>query len=105
MYASFNYFELEMTKRQAKSVSHLGSCDNDVEILLQDKKIKRQLKKIPDDKLRTELKEMGIDLENIQTRHDLEMYIVWIAGGNIMDDVKEKIRKNDPKLYYSKPIR
>lgn len=87
MYASFNYFEIEMTKRQAESVSHPGPCDADVEILLQDRKIKRQLKKIPDDKLRTELKEMGIDPENLQTRHDLEMYIVWIAGGNIMDEI------------------
>ena len=105
MYAQFNRFEIEMTKRQAESVSHPGPCDNDVEILLQDKKIKRQLKKIPDDKLRTELREMGIDPENLQTRHDLEMYIVWIAGCDIYEDIKEKIRKNDPKLYYSKPIR
>lgn len=87
MYASFNHFEIEMTKRQAESVSHPGPCDADVEILLQDRKIKRQLKKIPDDKLRMELKEMGIDPENLQTRHDLEMYIVWIAGGNIMDEI------------------
>jgi len=92
MYASFNYFEIEMTKRQAESVNHPGPCDNDVEILLQDKKIKRQLKKIPDDKLRTELKEAGIDPENLQTRHDLESYIIWIAGGNIMDEINDKDR-------------
>jgi len=92
MYASFNHFEIEMTKRQAESVNHPGPCDNDVEILLQDKKIKRQLKKIPDDKLRTELKEMGIDPENLQTRHNLEMYIVWIAGGNIIDEINDKDR-------------
>lgn len=105
MYAQFNHFEIEMTKRQAESVSHSGDCEQDVNILLQDKKIIRQLKKIPDDKLRTELKEMGIDPENLQTRHDLESYIVWIAGCDIYEDIKEKIRKNDPKLYYSKPIR
>jgi hypothetical protein len=92
MYASFNYFEIEMTKKQAESVSHPGPCDDDVEILLQDRKIKRQLKKIPDDKLRMELKEAGIDPENLQTRHDLEMYIIWIAGGNIMDNIHDKGR-------------
>lgn len=92
MYASFNYFEIEMTKIQAESVSHPGPCDADVEILLQNKKIKRQLEKIPDEKLRTELKEMGIDPENLQTRHDMEMYIVWIAGGNIMDNIHDKGR-------------
>lgn len=92
MYASFNHFEIEMTKRQAESVSHPGPCDADVEILLQDRKIKRQLKKIPDDKLRMELKEYGIDPENLQTRHDLEMYIIWIAGGNIMDEINNKNR-------------
>jgi hypothetical protein len=92
MYASFNHFEIEMTKKQAESVSHPGPCDADVEILLQDRKIKRQLKKIPDDKLRMELKEYGIDPENLQTRHDLESYIVWIAGGNIMDNIHDKDR-------------
>ena len=105
MYASFNYFEIEMTKRQAESVSHSGDCEADVNILLQDKKVIRQLKNIPDDKLREELKEYGIEEENLQTRHDLESYIVWIAGCDIYEDIKEKIRKNDPKLYYSKPIR
>jgi len=50
------------------------------------------LKNIPDDKLREELKEYGIEEENLQTRHDLESYIIWIAGGNIMDEINDKDR-------------
>ena len=92
MWATFNRFGIEMTKRQAESVSHSGDCENDVEILLQDKKIKRQLEKIPDKELYSELKETGIELENLQTRHDLEVYIIWIAGCNIIEELREKKR-------------
>lgn len=84
MYASFNRFEIELTKRQAESVSHSGPCDNDVDILLQDKKIIRQLKKIPDDKLKEELKEYGAwNDEELQDRKANEQRIIWIAGCNI----------------------
>lgn len=89
MYAQFNRFAIQMTKDQALNVSHSGSCDSDVAYLLQDKKIIRQLKKISDDDLRAELKEYGAwDTEELNNRSDNEARIVWIAGGNIADEIR-----------------
>lgn len=88
MYASFNHFEIEMTKEQAHSVTHSGKCDIDVEILLENPKIKRQLKKITDEKLAAELKEYGAwDEEELKDRKANEQRIIWIAGGNIIDEL------------------
>ena len=90
MRTQFNYFKIEMTRKQAESVSHSGDCENDVNILLQDKKIIRQLKKIPDDKLRAELKEYGAwSDEELNDRKANEQRIVWIAGGNIAENLNK----------------
>ncbi len=91
MHAQFNYFEIEMTRKQAESVSHSGDCENDVNILLQDKKIIRQLKKITDDKLIAELREYGAwEDEELQNRRDNEQRIIWIAGCNIIEELCSK---------------
>ena len=90
MFVQFNGFEIEMTKSQAASVSHAGQCDSDVKILLQDKKIIRQLKKISDEKLASELREYGAwDEKELSDRSDNEERIIWIAGGNIIDDLRK----------------
>ena len=86
MIAQFERFTIEMTKEQALSVSHPGPCDNDVEFLLADKKIKKQLAKISDNDLQEELRSSGAwTKEQLQNRKDNEMRIVWIAAGNICD--------------------
>ena len=91
MYALFNRFEIELTKKQAESVSHSGDCEQDVNILLQDKKVIRQLKNIPDDKLREELKEYGAwNDEELQDRKANEQRIIWIAGCNIIEELYSK---------------
>lgn len=88
MFALFNQFEIQMTKEQAHSVSHMGQCDADVDILLEDPKIKRQMKKIPDEKLAAELKEYGAwDEKDLADRKANEQRIVWIAAGNIIEDL------------------
>jgi len=87
MYAQFNNFEIEMTLKQAQSASHSGSCDNDVNELLQLPKIKRQLAKIPDDKLVKELSEYGAwDETELANRQDNESRIVWIAANDITEE-------------------
>lgn len=85
MIAQFNRFEIEMTKEQAYSVTHPGKCDADVEILLENPKIKRQLKKISDEDLAAELYDYaGWDVSDRKTN---EQRIIWIAGGNIIDEL------------------
>ena len=87
MWATFNNFELQMTKQQALSCSHPGPCDLDVLILLEQPKIKRQLQKISDEKLIAELSEYGAWDENeLQDRPANEQRIIWIAASNIIED-------------------
>ena len=89
MYATFERFEIKMTKDQAASASHSGRCDDDVAALLELPSIKRQLKKINDEDLAAELSEYGAwDDEEIQNRADNEARIVWLAAGNITEDLR-----------------
>jgi hypothetical protein len=86
MFASFNRFEIEMTKKQALSAAHPGPCDNDVMALLRLPSIKRQLKRIPDSVLQEELREYGAwDEKQLSNRADNEERIVWIAAGDITE--------------------
>ena len=87
MWASFNRFEIQMTKDQAESVSHPGPCDSDVACLCRLPKIKRQLRKISDETLADELREYGAwDEDELKDRSDNEMRIIWIAGCNIAEE-------------------
>lgn len=80
-----------MTKKQALSASHPGPCDTDIKELLRHPNIKRQLKRIPDDKLRGELDEYGAwDDKELENRADNEERIIWIAAGNIIEDLNER---------------
>jgi hypothetical protein len=90
MFASFNRFEIEMTRKQAAGASHSGACDDDVAALLLIPRIKRQLAAIPDDTLAAELQEYGAwDEKELESRTDNEARIVWIAAGDIMENVRE----------------
>lgn len=89
MYATFNRFEIKMTKAQAESASHPGQCDSDVAALLQLPEIKRQLAKIPDATLTEELKEYGAwDDGELQDRADNESRIIWLAACDITEEAQ-----------------
>jgi hypothetical protein len=87
MYAQFERFEIKMTLKQAKSVSHQGECLPDVLELMNNKEYMRQFKKIDSESMRAELKEYGTwdeeelknDIRNIER-------ITWIAGENIIEE-------------------
>lgn len=94
MYAKFNRFEIKMTKDQAHTGSHPGPCDNDVEYLLTLPAIKKELKKISDVDLAAELKECGAwDNEQLKDRQENEARIIWLAAGQITEDIYEKESK------------
>ena len=87
MFASFNRFEIEMTLEQAEAVSHQGQCDDDVLWLSEQPEIIEQLTNIEDDALIAELSEYGAwDDDELKDRHDNEQRILWIAGGNIIEE-------------------
>jgi hypothetical protein len=87
MIASFDRFEIEMTKAQAENCSHPGACDADVLALSKNPKIIRQIKKIDPSKIAAELKEYGAwDEEELKDTDQNVQRILWIAAGNIVED-------------------
>ena len=90
MFASFNRFEIEMTRAQAHAASHQGQCDDDVAELLRHPKIARQLRKIGPDKIREELAEYGAwDDDELADDEANKARIVWIAAGNIVEESQQ----------------
>lgn len=86
MFASFDRFDIQMTKDQARSASHQGRCDDDVTALLSVASIRRQLDKIPSDFIRAELSEYGAwDDAELSDDAANRARIVWIAAGNIVE--------------------
>ena len=93
MIAYFERFEIKMTLKQAKSVSHQGECLPDVLELLKNKVYFRQFKKIEPSKIAAELKEYGAwDEEELKDIEANLSRITWIAGCGIMEDYKEKMK-------------
>ena len=90
MIALFNRFEIVMTKKQAEACSHPGPCDADVESLVKTPAIARQLRRISDIDLVAELSEYGAwEEDELADRPANELRIVWIAAGNINEEIYE----------------
>ena len=86
MQAYFDKFTITMTKKQALSASHVGQCDEDVEELLRDASIRRQLAKISDADLKNTLREYGAwEDDQLLDRQVNERRIIWIAAGDISE--------------------
>lgn len=92
MLAYFNRFTLSMTRSDAGSATHPGDCLPDVRLLLQrNKNLVRQLDKIDPDDIRAELKEYGAwDADELADNDANRERIVWIAAGNINNEIREK---------------
>jgi hypothetical protein len=91
MIASFNRFEIEMTKAQAESCSHPGPCDSDVLFLSKNPKIIQQFKKIDPLHVAAELKEYcGWNAEELKDTEQNIQRILWIAAGYIVYDLKKQ---------------
>ncbi len=87
MFASFNRFEIQMTKSQAQSASHQEQCDADVATLVQQPSIARQFRKIDPQAIRAELKEYDAwDAAELTDDAQNQQRLIWIAAGNIVDE-------------------
>lgn len=94
MNALLNYCELNITKADARSGSHQGQCDADVAALLKKPYIRRQLDKIPDATIARELLETGgWSVEELQDRAANEARLIWLACGNIVDNIHERAKR------------
>lgn len=93
MIAYFERFQIRLTKEQALAGSHPGPCDDDIAALLLEPVIKAQLNKIPADKIRDELESYGAwDEIELSREEDNRARIIWIACGNIREELSEKGR-------------
>jgi hypothetical protein len=82
--------ELQMTKAQAASCSHSGSCDTDVRALSQVPAIRRQLAKIDAALLRNELSEYGAWDDEELTNHEQNLQrLLWTMANDISEKVAE----------------
>jgi hypothetical protein len=78
--------ELQMTKNEAANCAHSGQCDNDVMALSKQRKIQKQLDKIPPELLAEELKEYGAwDSEELADHEQNKQRILWLAANDIME--------------------
>jgi len=87
MIAMFNAFEITMTRAQALSCSQPGhDAAPDIERLLTDPRIARQVRKLDSAALRAELDEWGAwnDAELADHQANIRR-ILWIAAGNIRE--------------------
>ena len=84
--SSSGRIELNIPMSLASVGYHSGSCDSDIEGLMQLDSIKAQLSAIPHQALREELKEFGAwdDLE-LSNHGDNLARILWIACGDLVD--------------------
>jgi hypothetical protein len=86
MIATFNRFEIVMTKKQAEACSHPGPCDADVAELVKTPAIARQLRRLDTADIVAELREYGAwDAQELADGVANDARIVWIAAGNILD--------------------
>ena len=82
---------LNMTKREAFSASHSGSCDQDVAALVEKPSIASQLDAISPDDIRAGLKEsVGWDSEELSDDTQNRHRAVWIAACDIRENWSEK---------------
>lgn len=94
-YAYFNYIgEIKMHINDVNACSHAGSCNHDVRIAMQLPYIKKQLDSIDPAHLIEELSEYGAwDQIQLSVHSDNLGRIVWIAAGNIADEIYENKKK------------
>jgi len=89
MYATFEGFELNITKKDAQIIAHSGANDAEVaEYLKTNKSIQRQLNKIGNDLIANELYGYGSwskeDLEDVEQN---KARIVWLAAWDIREAI------------------
>ena len=85
---SSGLIELNITKDQARSCSHQGRCDDDVEFLRKAPTIKRQLNKLTPETLVKCLREYGAWDADELADHDANLdRLLWVACCDIAEQI------------------
>lgn len=86
--AYFDGFIIHMTEEQALSASHPGACDSEVEELVNNPKISKELDQIDPIEIEATLREYGAwDYDELQDREANRRRIIWIAAGDIREEL------------------
>lgn len=85
------YFEFGMTIADAKFCAHQGSCDEECEQMVETPYIRKQLNKLTSEQMEAAIRVFGVDFEEYEgkqiPREELELYIVWLAASDIVDNI------------------
>jgi hypothetical protein len=74
------------SEQQAHSASHQGRCDDDVAELRKVPAIRRQLDRLDQETLKSELREFGAWSDDELSDHDANLdRNLWIAAGDIVE--------------------
>ena len=88
MWASFNRFELNITKAQVLATWHPGAMDDDIAALAKVPGIARQLKKLDPDQVRAELAEYGAwNEEELQDHAQNLQRVLWLGVCDIWEEL------------------
>lgn len=91
LYATFEGFEIGLLRGDVKYIAQQGSNDAAVEDTLLRPYIKKQLRKIGEEKIKTELKHWGAWSEEERNDHEEnKRRIVWCAAWNIEENLREE---------------
>lgn len=82
-----NDYEFELTEEDARLGCHQGNCDDDCAMLQTIPYIKEQLKRFSVKAMKGICMEYGLDGAERYNRDELEQSIIWLAAGNINEDV------------------
>ena len=88
MWYTGNYgIQIQLTKTQARMMSHSGRCDEDVAAGRLCAAIKKQLDRIEPETLVKELREYGAWSAEELADHDANLTrILWLAAGDIVEN-------------------
>ena len=88
MWASFNRFELNITKAQVLATWHPGAMDDDIAALAKVPGISRQLKKLDPEQVRAELAEYGAwNEEELQDHAQNLQRVLWIGVTDLWEEL------------------
>ena len=88
MWASFNRFELNITKAQVLGAYHSGAMDDNIAALSKVPGIARQLKKLDPEQVRAELAEYGAWNEEELRDHAQNLQrVLWIGVTDIWEEL------------------
>ena len=84
-------FTITLTLDDAKKCYHEGVCDNDVNEVCQQEYVKKQMEGLSIHDVADVLNNYGCEYDDGDSIEELFSTCVWLAAGDILDDVKEGI--------------